>query len=148
MVCPYCKGKRTQRYDGSALKCICTIGHGPPRKPCVVAVPRIWRERIIRDDETPPLPTREECRDGQRPCPFVLCKYHLYLDVLTSGRLRFNFPHLRPWHMQETCALDIAERGGATLEVVAQACNVTRERVRQLEVEILAKLRKVVSDER
>ena len=25
--------------------------------------------------------TRGECENGQRPCPFVSCKWHLYLNV-------------------------------------------------------------------
>jgi hypothetical protein len=25
--------------------------------------------------------TRAECSDMERPCPFVSCKYHLYIDV-------------------------------------------------------------------
>ena len=31
------------------------------------------------DYEKPRL--RSECADGPRPCPFVSCKYHLYIDV-------------------------------------------------------------------
>lgn len=42
--------------------------------------------------------------------------------------------------MKETCALDVADRGGTTLEDVGAIMNLTRERIRQVEVKGLAKL--------
>ena len=42
--------------------------------------------------------------------------------------------------MTETCALDVADRGGTTLEEVGAIMNLTRERIRQVEVKGLAKL--------
>ena len=85
--------------------------------------------------------TRADCKDGERPCPFVSCKHHLYLDVSArTGAIKLNFPDLEVWEMTETCALDIADRGGATLEEVGAIMNLTRERIRQVEVKGLAKL--------
>jgi hypothetical protein len=85
--------------------------------------------------------TREECCGGERPCPFVSCKYHLYLDVSPrTGAIKLNFPDLEVWDMTETCALDVADRGGTTLEDVGAIMNLTRERIRQVEVRALAKL--------
>jgi len=85
--------------------------------------------------------TRAECKDGERPCAFVSCKHHLYLDVSArTGAIKLNFPDLEVWEMTETCALDIADRGGATLEEVGAIMNLTRERIRQVEVKGLAKL--------
>jgi len=85
--------------------------------------------------------TRAECKDGERPCAFVSCKHHLYLDVSArTGAIKLNFPDLEVWEMNETCALDIADRGGATLEEVGAIMNLTRERIRQVEVKGLAKL--------
>jgi hypothetical protein len=85
--------------------------------------------------------TRSECLDGARPCPFVSCKHHLYLDVSSrTGAIKLNFPDLEVWEMTETCALDIADRGGTTLEEVGAIMNLTRERIRQVEVKALAKL--------
>jgi len=43
--------------------------------------------------------------------------------------------------MPETCALDVADRGGATLGEVGSVLGVTRERVRQLEERALRRLR-------
>lgn len=86
--------------------------------------------------------TRAECIDGPRPCPFVSCKFHLYLDVKTdTNSIKLNFPHLEVWEMEHTCSLDVAERGGMTLEEVGHILNLTRERVRQVEVAGLEKLR-------
>jgi hypothetical protein len=84
---------------------------------------------------------REDCASGARPCPFVSCKHHLYLDVSArTGAIKLNFPDLDVWEMSETCALDVADRGGTTLEEVGAIMNLTRERIRQVEVKGLAKL--------
>ena len=84
---------------------------------------------------------REDCAQGARPCPFVSCKHHLYLDVSArTGAIKLNFPDLEVWEMTETCALDVADRGGTTLEEVGAIMNLTRERIRQVEVKGLAKL--------
>lgn len=96
--------------------------------------------------------TRGDCAGGERPCPFVSCAYHLYLDVLPrTGAIKVNFPDLEVWELAETCALDVAERGGlpgsgqgegAILETVGVAMNITRERVRQLEDRAHVRLRR------
>jgi hypothetical protein len=89
--------------------------------------------------------TRADCTQGEfadRPCPFVSCKYHLYLDVSErTGAIKLNFPDLEVWELPESCALDIADRGGITLEEVGAIMNLTRERIRQLETKGLAKLK-------
>lgn len=85
--------------------------------------------------------SREECLDGPRPCPFVSCKHHLFIDVSPrTGAIKLNFPDLEVWDMGESCALDVADRGGTTLEDVGAIMNLTRERIRQVEVKALAKL--------
>lgn len=63
--------------------------------------------------------TRGECAAVARPCPWVTCQHHL------AGA--------------ESCALDVADRGGATLEEVAEALGTTRERVRQIEEKAIRK---------
>ena len=77
-----------------------------------------------------------------RPCPFVSCSHHLYLDVNPeTGAIKLNFPHLEVWEMAETCSLDVADRGGITLEEVGAILNLTRERIRQVEVRGLYKIK-------
>lgn len=98
--------------------------------------------RMLYPEEDVERPvTRSECAAGERPCPFVSCKHHLYLDVSArTGAIKLNFPDLEVWEMVETCALDVADRGGTTLEEVGAIMNLTRERIRQVEVKGLAKL--------
>jgi hypothetical protein len=90
-----------------------------------------------------PRPTkRAECQEEMRPCPWVACKHHLYLDINPeTGSIKINFPELEPWEMKHTCALDVAEKGGITLEEVGEIMNLTRERIRQVEVRGLLKLK-------
>src|SRR5262245_61305530 len=61
--------------------------------------------------------TRGEC-GAERPCPWVSCRYHLYLDVNPeTGVVKFNHPDKEVWELKESCALDIADRGGVPLDV-------------------------------
>ena len=118
------------------------------RKPTTLSPRRLRRERAahradlltILDDERPH--TRAGCRGGARPCLWVSCRFHLFLDVnQETGAVKINFPHLEPWQLPETCALDLAERGGLTLEEIGALLNVSRERARQLEQSGLGKLK-------
>lgn len=82
--------------------------------------------------------TRGECLGGERPCPFVSCKWHLYLDVNpVRNSITINFPTIEVDELAETCALDVADRGGAHLEQIADLINVTRERIRQIELKAI-----------
>lgn len=84
--------------------------------------------------------TRADCEAGERPCPYLSCRFNLYLDVTPAGGITLNFPDLELHEMAETCALDVADRQGSTLEHVGSLMNVTRERVRQIEAKAAAKL--------
>ena len=97
---------------------------------------------LVRDLEMPL--TRSGCSRVPRPCPHTRCKWHLYLDALPSGSVKINFPNIEPWEMpaDRSCALDVADRGGETLDEVAATLNMTRERVRQIEEQALHKLSK------
>ncbi len=94
----------------------------------VVAEEPHWRPRV-----------RGECIDGPRPCPYVGCRHHLALEVdPTNGHIRFVTDD--PTTMEESCSLDIADRGGAILDELAGPLRMTRERVRQIQEKTLAKL--------
>lgn len=117
-------------------------------RPKTIAGKRLTRAEIqegikLVDDMWYERPkTRADCIDGPRPCPFVSCKYHLYLDVKDETQsIKLNFPHLEVWEMEHSCALDVSEQGGMTLEEVGHILNLTRERVRQVEVAGLDRLK-------
>jgi hypothetical protein len=94
--------------------------------------------RDLVDDQRGSRPeTRGDCKDIPRPCPFISCRWHLYLDVSPrTGSIKLNFPDLEPHELAVSCALDVAEAGGASQEYVGLAMNLCRERIRQLERKI------------
>jgi hypothetical protein len=88
---------------------------------------------------------RHECANVPRPCPFVSCRHHNYLDVTEAGSLRLNFPGLDVADMKESCSLDVAERFAekdetGSLTQVAEYLNLSHERVRQIERDAKAKI--------
>lgn len=125
-----------------------------------VALKRISRQ-VLRsfdfeiDDMGPPLElarprVRSECADVPRPCPFVSCRYNAYLEINPiSGNITFVYPDREPHQMpaDASCVLDVADRGGMTLEEVGGVTNLTRERIRQIEVKnyflLRAELKKI-----
>lgn len=108
--------------------------------------------------------TRAECRAAARPCPWIGCRYHLLIEVTSSGALQLNGGRTegRPaalcssapsavvevWTddaleqlevMPHTCALDVAERGDLVagvqpIALVARALLLT-DRAARLAVE-------------
>jgi len=87
--------------------------------------------------------TRRDCLAGgvneARPCPWASCKHHLALDVTESnGNYKLAFPDVDIADLAHTCSQDVADAGGATLEEIGAMMNLTRERVRQIEVRGLA----------
>lgn len=125
------KGSRTRDQIRSAR---------PPGPPSQTEDPRRYtqerRREIRREAATHPggrPQTRAEC-PTVRPCPWISCRHNLYLDVLPNGSIQLNFPDLEPGEMRESCSLDIADQGEHSLAAVGAAMNVTRERIRQLEL--------------
>jgi hypothetical protein len=95
--------------------------------------------------------TRGDCATGgsheNRPCPWVSCRHHLAIEVDPRGALTLNFPDTEVWEMPDTCSLDVADRGGVTLEEVGKILNRTRERIRQIETHGLERMAKQVKRE-
>ena len=105
-------------------------------------------QQIVSEIERSRPRSRADCVQGPRPCMFVSCKHHLYLDVNPeTGSIKLNFPDKEIWELEYTCALDVAEKGGITLEEVGEIMNLTRERIRQVETRGLLKLRTIAEDE-
>lgn len=118
------------------------------RRSRTIPMRQLTRDEILQGAELTDLmaferpKTRSECAQGIRPCPFVSCRHHLYLEVNEkTGSIKLNFPDLDVHEMKETCALDVADRGGVTLEEIGEILNLTRERIRQLESKGLELLR-------
>ena len=89
---------------------------------------------------------RGDCLAGgsnaARPCPWVSCAYHLALDVSEdSGNIKLTFPGVEVADMRHTCALDLSDGDGITLDEIGAAQNISRERVRQIELKAIAHLR-------
>lgn len=102
------------------------------------------RGEDLSDVDTSGRPTsREQCVSGQRPCPWASCRYHLAVDVTIGGGLTVCHPDVDVADLEETCALDVAARGGVTLDEVAEILNVSKERARQIEESAIRRLRRV-----
>lgn len=122
-----------------------------PVKPRTVSHRQLKREKTKAEKEGHPRlevieykrpSVREDCRTKARPCLFVSCSHHLYLDVTEKGSIVFNYPDKEPWELKETCSLDVAEKeDGQTLDEIGGLLNLTRERVRQVERSALDKLK-------
>ncbi len=87
--------------------------------------------------------TRGDCAEVERPCPYVGCKFHLYLDVNeTNGSMKLNFPSIGPDEMtSDSCSLDVAEEGRHTLLQIGRRMALVRERARQVEAVALRKFK-------
>lgn len=106
--------------------------------------------------------TRGDCVNGIRPCPWVGCRHHLYLDVhAETGAITLNFPAKdddgktsRPgdrrgpedsavpvWQLKHSCSLDVADLGGLNGPEMGDLLELTKERIRQIEVSALGHLR-------
>src|SRR5215475_10281499 len=104
-------------------------------------------QELLRSVESSRPRTRAYCVNGPRPCRLVSCKHNLYLDVNPeTGSIKLNFPDKEIWELEHTCALDVAEKGGITLEEVGEIMNLTRERIRQVETRGLMKPREATDE--
>ena len=105
---------------------------------------------LFEYEPRPPRPRcRADCANGPRPCPWVGCRYHLFLDVNEdTGAIKFNFPGLEPWELEHSCALDVAEAGEGTplrLSELGELYGVGPERMRQIVNDALASAHEVAT---
>ncbi len=94
---------------------------------------------------------RGDCQPGgggahtARPCPFVGCKYHLAIEVgdrrSRPDAVKMNFRGFPEEAMLDTCALDVADRGPASLEDAADRLNITRQMFTIIESRAIRALR-------
>lgn len=112
--------------------------HGRVNLPILDEEDAATHEELAELDAIRPR-TRGDCVDGPRPCPWVGCRHHLYLEV-SSRTGRISVPHgegVEPWDLAETCSLDVADVGEqATSGVVGELLGgFTRARVDQVEAQ-------------
>jgi hypothetical protein len=120
--------------------------------------PTVGHSRVIRHEdkteitETTPVverpQVREDCEGGPRPCPLVGCLYNNYLTVDCHGNIKIAHGNRDPEDVpaDESCVLDVADSGPHTLEDVGRITGLTRERVRQIVIKIISKIRNTVEE--
>lgn len=98
--------------------------------------------RIVDEVDAARPRTRGDCEAIERPCPFVGCRYNNYLHV-NGLNVKLTWPDLEPDEVdpEKSCALDVADRGGASLYDVGEIMRLTRERARQIEGDAVRKIK-------
>jgi hypothetical protein len=109
---------------------------------------RLGRRVLLPVLDLPVPSTRGECVNGPRPCPHVRCSQHLWLRQSQDmpGRRSSNrrLPPEQLWARGESCVLDVADRveqDELSRDAIGDLLGVSRERVRQIEVQALDQLR-------
>jgi hypothetical protein len=79
--------------------------------------------------------TRADCADVPRPCPFVSCRWNLYLDVDEQGRITIPRPDVNVEERADSCALDLIERepDGLDASDAAAVMGLSREQLARIE---------------
>lgn len=102
---------------------------------------------------------REDCKDVVRPCPYITCRYNLFLDVEDNGAIRFNQRTKDPTAVKSislsgkevypSCTLDMVEmmpNGISNDDIGRILGGISRETVRLLAKKILLSLRTSLDD--
>lgn len=85
--------------------------------------------------------TRGECAGHAGPCPWLSCRHHLKFEVTPTGAIIDHFPGVELEDMTDTCALDVADRGGLSTDEAAVVLNMTHQRLSQVETIAREKVR-------
>jgi len=73
--------------------------------------------------------TRGECSEVVRPCPYVSCRYNLFIDVTRDGSVVLNPIPINGY----SCALDVADDyKDLTMEDVSDLLNTEMQEVKSL----------------
>jgi hypothetical protein len=75
---------------------------------------------------------RSDCVDGPRPCPWVGCRYHLQLDLVAKHKTEEVVENPSFEWGQESCALDVAERGTLTSKEIAPLIGLSQSGCKEL----------------
>jgi hypothetical protein len=120
------EGRRPRRKRLDRIKSV-TLS-GPIR-----AHERATDDELIELTLEPRPRFRSECPTG-RPCPYVSCRHHLYIEVNPlTGSIQFPYGEVGIENVPYTCSLDAAFDGPMRLEDIGRVLNKTKERVRQIE---------------
>jgi hypothetical protein len=101
----------------------------------------VRRLRLPIVEVTAPPATRGDCLAIARPCPRYLCRHNLSVEDERAGR-----PHhgVSPPPVivvkAESCALDVAERGGLSYRALGAVLQITRQRAEQVAARAARKL--------
>lgn len=84
---------------------------------------------------------RADCGQICRPCPYVGCRYNMFLDLTPTGGIIFNHKDIEPGEVdpEKSCALDIAAGEPLTCIQAAELLNLTNTRVDQIERQALSR---------
>lgn len=87
--------------------------------------------------------TRGECEDGERPCRFETCRYHLSHDTICDKHGNQTVIQTRGWDWSKpSCALDVADDGPKSTGYIASLLGIPQQRVSAVEQRAIAKARR------
>ena len=73
---------------------------------------------------------RKDCKDGNRPCPVLRCKYHLIFSRSDFDIKMSDDEILELFDkMDYTCVLDVADSGACEQDIIAKALGTTQQRI-------------------
>jgi ribosomal protein S27AE len=140
--CPRCGGSVhfTQDAEGdlSCPKCRAEVAYDVKHDAWVAYDPSA--PQVASNSSLLPRSVFVRCR----PCLYVSCPHNNYLNIHAStGTIKLTHPHREPWDVvpDDSCSLDVADRGPQTLEKVGDIMGLTRERTRQIEQAAVIRLR-------
>jgi hypothetical protein len=106
-----------------------------------MATPALHLRLVATDGESVRPRTRRECEAVTRPCQHSTCRYNLSADTLRGGTRQVHWiPSEQP--ERPSCALDVAELGGCTPSEVAAILGVSKQRVVQIEEQVVRKVKR------